>query len=67
MSSFQISAALLLLATFFSFGCKDSAPPQTATVEQLSFNLDDSTYFNEFIPCTVGSEKLTRANEPNGC
>ncbi len=56
MSSFQISSALLLLATFFLSGCKDAAAPQTATGEQLSFNLDDSTYFNEFIPCTVGPE-----------
>jgi hypothetical protein len=52
----SLKLVALLLATSILFGCNDSAAPQNPTAKRSAFNLADATYFNEFVPCTLGSE-----------
>ena len=54
--STSLKLVAILLATSILFGCNDSAAPQNPIGQQSAFNLEDSTYFNEFVPCTLGAE-----------
>ena len=54
--STSLKLVAILLATSILFGCNDSAVPKNPTGQQLVSNLEGFTYFNEFVPCTLGAE-----------